>query len=307
MAKTDFLTLLDHGRDDLDRILQSAKEMKRAQRAGEGPQPLKGRVLGVIFHKPSLRTRISFEVGMAQLGGTSLYITDQEIGFGKREAIKDIGQVLSRFLDGIMIRTFAHDDVEKLAAASTVPVVNGLTDWTHPCQIMADMLTIQEKGLDLDALTLTYIGDGNNVTNSWIHATKSFGIDLRVACPEGYEPSEKSMALAAGGARGTVRIIRDPREALSGAQVVYADTWTSMGQEAEAAKRREDFAQYQLNHELLGCAADGALVMHCLPAHRGEEITDEVIDGPQSVVYDQAENRLHAQKGILVFCMGTAR
>lgn len=244
---------------------------------------------------------------MAQLGGTSLYITDQEIGFGKREAIKDIGQVLSRFLDGIMIRTFAHDNVEKLAAAASAPVVNGLTDWTHPCQIMADMLTIQEKGLDLDALTVTYIGDGNNVTNSWIHATKNFGIDLRVACPPGYEPSEKSMALAAEGARGKVSIVRDPREALIGAQVVYADTWTSMGQEAEAAKRRQDFAGYQLNNKLLGCAADGALVMHCLPAHRGEEITDEVIDGPQSVVYDQAENRLHAQKGILVFCMDSAR
>jgi ornithine carbamoyltransferase len=304
MPKRDFLTLLDFERAELDRMLAKARELKAAWRAGDRAAPLAGQVLGVIFHKPSLRTRISFEVGMRQLGGSSLYITDAEIGFGKREAITDIGQVLSRFLDGIMIRTFEHANVEKLAAAAGIPVINGLTDWTHPCQIMADMLTILEHGRSLDGLSLAYIGDGNNVTNSWIHATKAFGIDLRVASPEGYEPSADSIRRAGEGARGKVTLVRDPREALAGAQVVYTDTWTSMGQEAEAAKRREIFSTYQLNAALLACAEPEALVMHCLPAHRGEEITDEVIDGPQSVVYDQAENRMHAQKGILHHCLG---
>lgn len=304
MPTKHFLTLLDFERSELDAMLQSAAELKEAWHKGDRAEPLAGQVLGVIFHKPSLRTRISFEVGMRQLGGSSLYITDAEIGFGKREAIKDIGQVLSRFLSGIMIRTFDHANVEKLAAAAEIPVINGLTDWTHPCQIMADLLTIREHGRELDGLTLTYIGDGNNVSNSWIHATKAFGIDLRVACPDGYEPSETSIRRAAEGARGSVRIIHDPREALAGAQVVYTDTWTSMGQEAEAEKRRAALATYQLNRGLLSCALPDALVMHCLPAHRGEEITDEVIDGPQSVVYDEAENRMHAQKGILLHCLG---
>ncbi len=305
MPTKHFLTLLDFERSELDAMLSSAAELKEAWRKGDRSEPLAGQVLGVIFHKPSLRTRISFEVGMRQLGGSSLYITDAEIGFGKREAIKDIGQVLSRFLSGIMIRTFDHANVEKLAGAAEIPVINGLTDWTHPCQIMADLLTIREHGRDLDGLTLTYIGDGNNVTNSWIHATKAFGIDLRVACPQGYEPSAESIRRAAGDARGSVRIVHDPREALEGAQVVYTDTWTSMGQEAEADKRRASFATYQLNRELLSRALPDALVMHCLPAHRGEEITDEVIDGPQSVVYDEAENRMHAQKGILLHCLGS--
>ena len=238
MPTKHFLTLLDFERSELDAMLSSAAELKEAWRKGDRSEPLAGQVLGVIFHKPSLRTRISFEVGMRQLGGSSLYITDAEIGFGKREAIKDIGQVLSRFLSGIMIRTFDHANVEKLAGAAEIPVINGLTDWTHPCQIMADLLTIREHGRDLDGLTLTYIGDGNNVTNSWIHATKAFGIDLRVACPQGYEPSAESIRRTAGEARGSVRIVHDPREALEGAQVVYTDTWTSMGQEAEADKRR---------------------------------------------------------------------
>ncbi len=303
MAKTDFLTLLDFERDELDAMLAKADELKRAVRERRPMQPLRDKMLGVIFHKPSLRTRISFEVGMQQLGGGSLYITDKEIGFGKREAIKDIGAVMSRFLDGIMIRTFAQSDVVELAKWSAIPIINGLTDWVHPCQIMADLMTVREKGFDLDAIRVAFIGDGNNVANSWIHAAMAYGFELVIACPEGYDPDMQSVARVQAHGRGSVVIVRTPQEATRGAQVVITDTWTSMGQEEEAARRREAFAGYTINQALLGLADPRAIVMHCLPAHRGEEITDEVIDGPQSVVYDEAENRLHAQKGILVHCL----
>ncbi|MCK4305801.1 MAG: ornithine carbamoyltransferase [Candidatus Eisenbacteria sp.] len=307
MAKTDFLSLLDFGRDELDEILELSGRLKGAWREGQRDEPLRGKTLGVIFHKPSLRTRLSFEVGMRQLGGESLYITDQEIGFGQREAVKDIGAVMSRFLDGIMIRTFAHANVESLAAAASIPVINGLTDWVHPCQILSDLLTIQERALAPDGLRIAYVGDGNNVANSWIHATQVYELDLRLACPQGFEPSSKSIERVRRKGRGTVRILTDPREAVDGAQVVYTDTWTSMGQEGEAVARRNAFSSYQVNDELLKAAHPEAIVMHCLPAHRGDEITDGVIDGPQSVVYDQAENRMHCQKGILLHCLGESR
>jgi ornithine carbamoyltransferase len=302
-AKTDFLSLLDFERAELDEILASAARLKREWRAGKAAAPLAGRVLGLVFHKPSLRTRLSFEVGMRQLGGGAVYITDAEIGFGKREAIKDIGAVMSRYLDGIMIRTFSQEHVAQLAAAAVIPIINGLTDWVHPCQVLADLFTLQERGQNLDELRIAYLGDGNNVTHSWIHAAMAYGFDLRVATPEGYEPDAAAVARVAAEGAGQVSLLRDPREAVRGAQVVYTDTWTSMGQEAEAQRRRELFPPYQLNAALLAEAAPGALVMHCLPAHRGEEITDEVIDGAQSIVYDQAENRLHAQKGILLHCL----
>ncbi len=304
MAKIDFLSLLDFERAELDEMLEKAARLKADRRAGRSGEPLRGQVLGVIFHKPSLRTRISFEVGMRQLGGSSLYITDQEIGFGKREAIKDIGAVMSRFLSGLMIRTFAQANVVELARWATVPVINGLTDAVHPCQIMADLLTVREKGFDLDAIRVAWIGDGNNVANTWIHAARAYGFHMTLACPEGHDPDAESVARVRREGRGSVDVVRDPREAVKGAQVVLTDTWTSMGQEAEAQERRRTFAGYQVNRELLRLADPRAIVMHCLPAHRGEEITDEVIDGPQSVVYDEAENRLHAQKGILVHCLG---
>lgn len=307
MAKRDFLTLLDYERSELDEILAKAERLKASWRAGKMDAPLRGKTLGVVFHKPSLRTRLSFEVGMQQLGGGSLYITDAEIGFGKREAIKDIGAVMSRFLDGIMIRTFAQDNVKQLAAAASVPIINGLTDWTHPCQILADLLTIKEKGFSFDGLKITYVGDGNNVTNSWIHAARAYPLELRIACPEGYEPDMNSVELVNQAGAGSVEILRDPRAAVAGAQVIYADTWTSMGQEAEAAARRATFAPFQVNDALLAEVDAKAIVMHCLPAHRNEEITDEVIDGPRSVVYDQAENRMHGQKGILLHCLGAGR
>jgi ornithine carbamoyltransferase len=304
MAKIDFISILDHTRDDLDEMLAKGAKLKKEWKAGTRQDQLGGKTLGVIFHKPSLRTRLSFEAGMGHLGGRSLSITDAEIGFGKREAIKDIGNVMSRFLDGIMIRTFDHNNVVDLASHSQIPIINGLTDWVHPCQIMADMLTLQEKGVPADGMKLSYIGDGNNVTNSWIHAAYHYEIDLRIVCPDGFEPDMNSVKKINDEGKGKVTIVRDPVEGVSGAQVLYADTWTSMGQEEESAKRREIFSPYQLNDELLKQAEPGALVMHCLPAHRNEEITDSVIDGPQSIVYDQAENRMHGQKGILLHCLG---
>jgi ornithine carbamoyltransferase len=304
MPKTDFLTLLDFDRLELDAILAQADHLKAEERAGRRGSPLRGRVLGLIFHKPSLRTRLSFEVGMRQLGGDALYITDAEIGFGKRESIQDIARVVSRYLDGIMIRTFAQADVQALAAAASVPVINGLTDWVHPCQVLCDMLTLREKGLALDGLKIAYLGDGNNLANSWIHASLAYALDLRIACPAGHDPDAGAIARAKAAGCGRVTLTRDAREAAAGAQVLYTDTWTSMGQEAESAKRRALFPPYQVNAELLRLAAPGALVMHCLPAHRGEEITDAVMDGPLSIVFDQAENRLHGQKGILLHCLG---
>jgi ornithine carbamoyltransferase len=307
MAKVDFLSIQNHDRAELELLLDLAATLKDAWRAGRSEPRLAGKMLACIFHKPSLRTRISFEVGMAHLGGRSLYITDAEIGFGKRESIHDIAKVLSGFVDGIMIRTFHQAHVEELAKHARVPVINGLTDSDHPCQILADMFTIREKGLSLDGLSLAWIGDGNNVAKSWIDAAHAFAIDLRLACPVGFDPDAKAIERVRNSGRGKVTVVRTPAEAVAGAKVIYTDTWTSMGQEAEAAKRREAFAGYQVNSSLLAKAAPGALVMHCLPAHRGEEITDEVMDGPQSVVFDEAENRMHLQKAILVHCLGGAR
>jgi ornithine carbamoyltransferase len=306
MGKIDFLTLADFDRAELDAMLEAAARLKREWRAGEAGAPLRGKVLALIFHKPSLRTRLSFEVGIRQLGGSGLYITDAEIGFGRREAIRDIGGVMSQLVDGIMIRTFSQENVVDLARHAAIPVVNGLTDAVHPCQILCDLFTLREKGREPDGLSIAYLGDGNNVVHSWIDAARLYEIDLRIATPAGYEPDPAVVARAAGG-RGRVRLMRDAREAVAGAQVIYTDTWTSMGQEAEAEKRRAAFPPYQVNAALLRQAAPGALVMHCLPAHRGEEITDEVIDGPQSIVYDQAGNRLHGQKGILLHCLGARR
>jgi ornithine carbamoyltransferase len=304
MGKIDFLSIADFGRDELDVLLDLAATIKETWRTGRSDPRLAGKVLAVVFHKPSLRTRVSFEVGMRQLGGHALYITDAEIGFGKRESIHDIAQVLSRYVDGIMIRTFHHSDVEELARHARVPVINGLTDAEHPCQVLADLFTIREKGLDLDGLRIAWIGDGNNVANSWCDAALSYRLDLRLAIPKGYEPEAGRLEAVRSRARGKIRLTDSVAEAVEGAHVLYTDTWTSMGQEEEAARRREAFAGHTVDRHLLAQAAEGAIVMHCLPAHRGEEITDEVMDGSQSVVFDQAENRMHLQKAILVHCIG---
>jgi ornithine carbamoyltransferase len=301
--KRDFLTLADYGREELLLMLDLASTLKESWRKGRPEPRLAGKVLACVFHKPSLRTRLSFEVGMRQLGGQSLYITDAEIGFGKRESIYDIGQVISRYVDGVMIRTFSQENVEKLAAAAPAPVINGLTHQVHPCQVFSDLLTIKEKGSDLDQIKVAYLGDGNNLVHSWLNAALSLHFDFSFGGPEGYHPQPEIAERARERAQGKIVLTTDPEEAIRGAQVVYTDTWTSMGQEAETEKRMKIFPRYQVNQTLLKLAAPNAIVMHCLPAHRGQEITDAVMDGPQSVVFDQAENRLHGQKAILVHCL----
>ena len=287
---------------ELARVLDLADELKRLQREREEHRLLPGRALGMIFQKPSTRTRVSFEVGIAQLGGFALYLRSDDLQLGRGETIRDTATVLSRYLDAIMIRTFAQDDVEHLALHASVPVINGLTDATHPCQALADVMTIRERLGRLDGLRLAYLGDGNNVCVSLMAAAARLGLHFVAATPPGYEPPEEAVERARGDAseRGAaVEVIRDPREAASGADVLYTDVWTSMGQEAEREERLRNLAAYRIDAELLALAAPHAIVLHCLPAHYDEEITEEVLYGPQSAVWDQAENRLHAQKALL--------
>lgn len=296
--KKDFLGVLDLTEEEIRALLARAAEMKARTRAGQVDDSLRSKTLAMIFHKPSLRTRVSFETGMAQQGGHAIYIEDKEIGMGKRETIEDIARVLSRYVDAIMIRTFGHDIAEGLARAATVPVVNGLTDYLHPCQILADILTVQERLGTIDGMTVAFLGDGNNVANSWIEAAIRLPFKLHVGVPRGFEPDAGLLAAARNG-RGTVRVVNDPREAVYGANVVYTDVWASMGQEAEAERKAKSMRPYQVNDDLLGEADPGAIVLHCLPAHRGEEITHEVMEGPRSAVFDEAENRLHVQKALV--------
>jgi ornithine carbamoyltransferase len=296
--KKDFLGVLDLTEEEIRALLAKAHEMKARTRAGKPDDSLRGRTLAMIFHKPSLRTRVSFETGMAQQGGHALYIEDKEIGMGKRESIEDIARVLSRYVSAIMIRTFGHDNAEKLARASSVPVINGLTDYLHPCQILADIMTVQERLGTIDGMTVAFLGDGNNVANSWIEAAIRLPFRLVVGVPAGFEPDAGLLAEAKGG-RGEVRVVNDPREAVYGANVIYTDVWASMGQEADAERKAKAMRPFQVNDDLLGEADPAAIVLHCLPAHRGEEITHEVIEGPRSAVFDEAENRLHAQKALV--------
>ncbi len=298
MAGKDFLSLADLDRTEFEALLRRATEGKKEWKSGKGRKPLAGKVLGLIFHKPSLRTRVSFEVAATQLGGNALYLTDKEIGIGSREAVEDVGEVLSRYVDVIMIRTFDHRIAADLAANARVPVINGLTDLLHPCQIVADLQTILEHRGSIENKVVSYFGDGNNVAHSWINAAGCLPFELRIAVPEGFEPDESVLA-AARERGGKVIVTHDPREAAAGADVLYTDVWASMGQEEEKEERVGKMMPYQVNGDLLKGADDQALVLHCLPAHRGEEITAEVIDGTQSVVYDEAENRLHAQKAII--------
>lgn len=297
----DFISIADIGRGEMEHLLSLAEELKRTR--GEGSE-LKGKSVALIFHKPSLRTRQSFEVGVYELGGHPMYVTDAEIKMGERESIFDIGKVLSRYVHGVVIRTFAHSNATDLAEAADVPVINALTDLLHPCQIMGDLMTCIERGKRLDRMVVAFVGDGNNVANSWINAAGNLPFELRIAGPSGYEPDAALLGAArANGAN--VSVMAGASDAVSGADVVYTDVWTSMGQESEAEERRERFHPYQVNDELLAGAAPDAIVLHCLPAHRGEEITDSVMDGPQSAVFDQAENRLHAQKAIMVELLGS--
>jgi ornithine carbamoyltransferase len=300
MSKRDFLTITDLSTAELTDLLNLAAALKRAHAGGTLRQPLAGKVLGLIFHKPSLRTRVSFESGMTRLGGKAIYISNQEIGMGTREALSDVGTVLSRYLDAIMIRTFAHAWVEELAAHATVPVINGLTDAYHPCQILADLQTMGEAFGSLEGRTVVFVGDGNNVARSWINAARRLPIRVVVCCPEGYEPDAAFLAEAAKDAGDRVRIEHDPATAAAGADVIYTDVWASMGQEDEALVRTKVFQPYQVTRGLVDRAGKDVIVLHCLPAHRGEEITAEVMADPRSRIFDQAENRMHAQNALLV-------
>ena len=301
-----FLELADWTSDDLWVMLELAADLKKEHRRGGNPPRLAGRALGMIFQKPSLRTRVSFEMAMQHVGGHALYLSPQEIGLGKRESIADIARVMGGYVDAIMARTFDHEHVLELARWSPVPVINGLTDYNHPCQAMADVMTMWEEFGHLEGLHVAYVGDSNNVTTSLMMAAAQFGMSVTVASPRGFQPKaatlEKATELSEGRLR--VAVTDDPVAGIEGADVVYTDTWTSMGQEEEAEQRRALFPPFQVNQDLLGHAADHAIVLHCLPAHRGDEITDEVADGPQSRLFPQAENRLHAQKAVLRWCFG---
>ncbi|CAN5814245.1 ornithine carbamoyltransferase [soil metagenome] len=300
--KRDFLAIPDFETDELYAILDLAHRLKRREYR---QRPLAGRTLAMIFEKSSTRTRVSFEVGTFQLGGHALFLSSRDIQLGRGEPIRDMARVLSRYVDGIMIRTFGHDVVEELASFATVPVINGLTDLLHPCQIMADVMTIQENlGMDLSPRKVAWIGDGNNMANSWLNAAARFGFELRLACPEGYRPDPAILERAR--AATSIVLTADPHEAVAGVDVVNTDVWTSMGQEEETAARVEAFKGYHVNEALMSRAADHAIFLHCLPAHRGEEVAEEVMEGPWSRVFDEAENRLHVQKALMVQLMGSA-
>lgn len=294
-----FLTLMDFSPSELEGLIARAIELKAKQHKGEIFEPLKNKVLGMIFEKSSTRTRISFEAGMAQFGGHAIFLSSADTQIGRGEPIEDSGRVLSSMLDGIMIRTFEHEKVELLAQYSSVPVINALTDEYHPCQLLADMQAYQEARGSIKGATVTWVGDGNNMCHSYINAARQFDFKLNIACPEGYDP--QADILAAAGDR--VQIIRDPQAACKDVDLVATDVWASMGQEEEQKLREKAFANYQVNDAVMGGADNDALFMHCLPAHRGEEVSTSVIDGTQSVVWNEAENRLHAQKALLEFLL----
>jgi ornithine carbamoyltransferase len=299
MPKRDFLKISDLSAPEVSDLFEVAAAMKSGKYT---ERPLEGKTLALIFAKSSTRTRVSFEVGAYQLGGHGLFLSSQDMQLGRGETISDTANVLSRYVHGIMIRTFAHSDVEELAEHATIPVINGLTDLLHPCQLLADMLTVWEEFGGWDGRIVAWVGDGNNMANSWLNTAALLGFELRLACPEGYEPNHEIFEAAKKAA--TVSIVEDPDEAVRGAHVVTTDVWASMGQEADAEARRLAFKGYTVDSKMMGLAADDAIFLHCLPAHRGEEVAAEVIDGPQSRVFDQAENRLHAQKALVARLMG---
>jgi ornithine carbamoyltransferase len=302
-----FLTDLDLNREEYLQLLDDAIKLKNETKTGIDHPILKGKILALIFQKPSLRTRTSFEVGMIQLGGSAIYIGPDEIGIGKRETTEDIAKVLSRYVDGIMARVFGHDIVEDFAKYGSVPVINGLSDYTHPCQALADLMTVKEKLGRTSDFKLTYVGDGNNVANSLAFSAAILGYDFRIASPKGYEISEEVVDFAREkikeNGQGSVELFESPEKAAEGTNVLYADVWASMGQEAEAEKRRKDLAAYQINMNLVKKADPNCIILHCMPAHYGEEITKEAAYSEHSAMFDQAENRLHAQKALMVAVM----
>ncbi|WP_439859246.1 ornithine carbamoyltransferase [Pseudomonas sp. MBLB4136] len=297
MSARHFLSLMDCTPEELVSLIRRGMELKDLRNRGVLFEPLKNRVLGMIFEKASTRTRLSFEAGMIQLGGQAIFLSPRDTQLGRGEPVADAARVMSRMLDAVMIRTFAHSKLVEFAANSRVPVINGLSDDLHPCQLLADMQTFQEHRGSIAGKTAAWIGDGNNMCNSYIEAAQQFDFQLRVACPEGYEPNAEFLARAGD----RVKVLRDPREAVAGAHLVSTDVWASMGQEDEIAERHKLFKPYQVDRALLDAAAEDVLFLHCLPAHRGEEISEDLLDDPRAVPWDQAENRLHAQKALLEF------
>jgi ornithine carbamoyltransferase len=302
MDHKDLISLRDCSRNELWEFLETAKQLKTAYRSRQQKDVLADKTLGMIFQKPSLRTRVSFEAGMTQLGGHAIYLAPSDIQLGQRETTEEIALVLSRYVDGIMARVFGHEIVEDLARYATVPVINGLSDLEHPCQILGDLLTVWEHKRRIEGLKLAWIGDGNNVCHSWLTGAPKLGMNLSIACPEGFEPKAEIVKYAK--AQGTeIELTHDPEEAVRDVDLLYTDVWASMGEEAIAAQKKRAFADFQINSKLLRLAKPDALVLHCLPAHYDEEITHEVAHGPQSAIFDEAENRLHARKAILALLM----
>ena len=301
--KKDLLKLLDLTGEEILKILDTADQLKFSQKHGIPHDKLKGKTLAMIFEKNSTRTRVSFETGMYQLGGHALFLSSKESQIGRGEPVEDTARVLLRYCDGIMIRTFAQEEVETLAAHANIPVINGLTDFCHPCQVLADLMTVREHKAVLEGLKMCYIGDGNNMVNSLIVGGLKVGMEVSVACPEGYDPHPDVLAFAREAGHG-FSLVRDPLEAAAGVDVVFTDVWASMGQEEEAAQRRAAFRGYQVNEALMAVTDPGCMVQHCLPAHRGEEITAEVFEAHAGEIFDEAENRLHAQKAVLCLLMG---
>ncbi len=297
--KRNLLSIFDLTREEVDKLLEHTSELKEKLKQGVPYQPLKGKTLAMIFSKSSTRTRVSFEVGMLQLGGQAIFLSSGDIQLGRGETLADTARTLSRYVDGILIRTYSQRDVEELARYAEVPVLNGLTDLLHPCQILSDIYTIVERRGSYQGLKIAYIGDGNNIANTWVQAAALLGFDLRIACPPNYDPDSNILNEARKNTSSQIKILHDPREAVKDVEVLSTDVWTSMGQEVEREQRIRDFQGFQVNRELLSSAPQNVMVMHCLPAHRGEEITDEVLDGKHSIVFEQAENRLHLQKAIL--------
>ncbi len=304
--KKDITTLLDLEKEDFDRLFQRATELKSRHRQGHVDTPLRGKTLGLIFDKKSTRTRLSFETAMAQLGGTSIFISSQDTQMARAEPIRDTARVLSRYLEGLAIRTYSQDLLHEFARYSSIPVINALTDLYHPCQVLSDLLTVIEFKHGYSGIQIAWVGDGNNVSHSWINAAAVLGLKLVLACPDGYRPDRQVMEKALARKCGEIRVVADPVEAVRNADVIYTDVWASMGKEGESAARKRAFASFQVNRRLLEQAPKDVIVMHCLPAHRGEEISDAVLEGPHSVVWDQAENKMHMHKAILEALLGGA-
>tara|TARA_B110000014_G_C20119208_1_gene592280 strand:+ start:906 stop:1817 length:912 start_codon:yes stop_codon:yes gene_type:complete len=302
-VKKDFIHIADLSSDEIFSILDKAKWIKSKFKANEDYRPFKGKTLAMIFAKPSARTRVSFETGFYRLGGHALYLGPNDIGIGKRESTADIGRVLSRFNDMIMARLFNHQDIIDLAKFSSAPVINGLTDFNHPCQIMADIFTVLEHRKNLDNLKITYIGDGNNIVHSWLMLAMRIPFHFSVACPEGFEPDQELVQKVQSQGLSTVEILHDPYEAVKDSDVVYTDVWASMGQKEEAEERRKLFSKFQVNDQLMESTGKNTYFMHCLPAERGVEVTDSVCDASYSIIFDQAENRMHAQNAIMLSLM----